>query len=103
MKYKTNKLKKLENSRKESLLTDDMNHCYLCTEPTPKDDIHEIYQGKNRHNSIKYKLIIPVCRKHHQILHDNQNLQNELKKQGQLYFEKTYDLDFLSIFHRNYI
>jgi hypothetical protein len=104
MRYKTYKLQKLEKSRKESLFTDDMDHCYLCNEeePIPKDDIHEVYQGRNRHNSIKYKLIIPVCRKHHDELHDNQQLQNILKKQGQILFEQNYDIEFVSIFYKNY-
>jgi len=100
MRYKTYKLQKLEKSRKESLFTNDMDHCYFCGKP--KDDIHEVYQGRNRHNSIKYKLIIPVCRKHHDELHDNQQLQNILKKQGQILFEQNYDIEFVSIFYKNY-
>ena len=103
MRYKTYKLQKLEKSRKESLFTNDMDHCFLCTEPTPKDDIHEVYPGRNRLNSIKYKLVLPLCRYHHQMLHNSQEKQNTLKMYGQTLFEKNYpNLDFISIFHKNY-
>lgn len=100
MKYKTNKLRRLENSRKESLFTNDMDHCYLCG--LPKDDIHEVYQGRNRINSIKYKLVIPLCRFCHSNLHNNYELINQLRKQGQILFEQNYDIDFVSIFYKNY-
>ena len=108
MRYKTYKLQKLEKTRTESIITNDMEHCFLCGgcydyEKAPADDIHEIYQGRNRLNSIKYKLILPLCRYHHQELHNNQKKQNALKWYGQMMFEKNYpDLDFLSIFHKNY-
>lgn len=100
MKYKTNKLRRLENSRKESLFTNDMDHCYLCGRS--KDDIHEIYQGKNRINSIKYNLVIPLCRYCHSHLHNNYELINQLRKQGQILFEQNYDIEFVSIFYKNY-
>ena len=100
MRYKTYKLQKLEKTRKESLFTQDMDHCYLCG--LPKDDIHEIYQGKNRLNSIRYNLVIPLCRNCHSNLHNNYDLINTLRKQGQILFEQNYDIDFVSIFYKNY-
>lgn len=100
MKYKSYKLQKLEKTRVKSLLTNDMEHCYLCGRN--KDDIHEIYQGRNRLNSIKYNLIIPLCRYCHSNLHNNYELINNLKKQGQILFEQNYNLNFLSIFYKNY-
>ena len=100
MRYKTYKLQKLEKTRKESLFTNDMEHCYLCG--LPKDDMHEIYQGKNRLNSIRYNLVIPICRFCHSNLHNNYDLINTLRKQGQILFEKNYDIEFVSIFYKNY-
>ena len=103
MRYKTYKLQKLEKSRKESLFTDDMDHCYMCSEPTPKDDIHEVFPGRNRLNSIKYKLVMPLCRYHHQLTHNNSDRLKATQYLGQKLFEENYpDLDFLSIFHKNY-
>ena len=105
-KYKSSKLRKLENNR-ESLFTNDMDHCIICgRSPVNK---HEIFGGKNRLNSIKYKLVIPLCtREHHdQVncrgIHFDKKLQNEWHKKGQAAFEKAYpNLKFIDIFKRNY-
>ena len=58
MSKKSKKLAKMERNR-TSIITDDMNHCYLCG--LKKDHIHEVCFGKNRLNSIKHALVIPVC------------------------------------------
>lgn len=100
MRYKTYKLQKLEKTRTESLFTNDMDHCYLCG--LPKDDIHEVYQGRNRINSIKYKLVIPLCRFCHSRIHNDYDLAEKLKLQGQILFEEHYTEKFISIFYKNY-
>lgn len=105
-KDKSSKLRKLENKR-ESLFTNDMKHCIICGKsPVNK---HEIFGGRNRLNSIKYKLVIPLCtcEHHDQIncrgIHFDKNLQDEWHKKGQAAFEKAYpDLKFIDIFKKNY-
>ena len=79
MRYKTNKLKRLENKR-YSIITEDLDHCILCG--NPKEDINEIFLGRNRLNSIKYGLCIPICRRCHRIYHDNRDLQLHFMKIG---------------------
>lgn len=106
MHNKSTKLKKLERSR-ESILTDDMKHCIICgRSPVNK---HEIFGGKNRLNSIKYKLVIPLCiyEHHNQIecrgIHFDKRLQKEWHKKGQAAFKETYpNLKFIDIFKKNY-
>ena len=101
MKNKSNKLAKLERNR-TSLFTDDLTRCIICGKP--KDHLHEIFFGKNRINSIKYKLVIPVCFDCHFKIHNNIELQNEWFIKGQTKFNEVYpDLDFVEIFKRNWL
>ena len=101
MKTKSSKLAKLEKER-FSLFTDDLEHCIICGKK--KDNIHEVIYGKNRINSMKFGLTIPLCNYHHQMIHSNSVLSNEYKKRGQLLFERNYpDLKFEDIFKKNYL
>ena len=73
----------------------------------PKSSIHEIYFGKNRVNSMKYGCCVPLCLNHHtgrDGVHNCPTLDNLLKEKCQLQFQKEYpDIDFIDIFHKNYI
>lgn len=100
MRNKTYKIAKLERNR-TSILTDNMNQCYLCGKP--KQHTHEIFYGRNRNNSMIYGCCIPVCMDCHNRIHNNITLDTELKKKTQMVFEETYEEDFLSIFKRNYL
>lgn len=101
MKKKSNKLAKLERNR-ESLFTDNMDKCYFCNKK--KDHIHEVIFGKNRANSMKYGLTLPLCSEHHKLMHEDTTLIEEYKKRGQLLFKKNYpNLNFEDIFKRNYL
>lgn len=96
MKYKTNKLKRLENKR-YSILTEDMEHCIMCNQKC--DDINEIFLGRNRINSIKTGLCIPLCRRCHTIYHNNRELQLFWMKQGLEEFTKEHTIEeFQNIF-----
>lgn len=96
-----NKVRQLERNR-FSIFTDDLNYCYICH--TKKDHLHEVIFGKNRQNSMKYGLVIPLCARCHERIHSDINEQLKYKRIGQMLFIKNYPtLDFISIFHRNYI
>ena len=84
MKLKSSKLAKFERNR-FSLFTDDLDHCIICGKR--KDNIHEVIYGKNRINSMKFGLTIPLCNYHHQKIHSNPILSNEYKKRGQALFD----------------
>lgn len=106
IKTRTSKQAKLERKR-TSLFTDDLDHCIICGKsPVNK---HEIFGGKNRLNSIKYKLVIPLCtcEHHNQVecrgIHFDKKMRDEWHKKGQVVFEKTYpNLKFEDIFRKNY-
>lgn len=107
MSVKSKKLAKMERER-ESLFTDDLNHCIICGK-TPVNK-HEIFYGKNRQNSIIYKLVIPLCtaEHHNQIgktgIHFDKKLCDKWHVKGQKKFNEVYpDLDFVEIFKRNYL
>ena len=99
---KSKKLAKLEKNR-SSVFTDDLEHCYLCGRK--KEDLHEVYAGRNRLNSIKYNFVLPLCRKCHSQKQNNQVFNDYWHKQGQIYWEKFISTreDFIKVFRRNYL
>jgi hypothetical protein len=98
------KIKTLERKR-FSILTDDLTHCYVCTRP--KQQLHEVFYGKNRKNSMIYGCVVPLCYECHEGnngVHHNPDLNLKLRKECQKRFNKVYpDLDFISIFYENYL
>ena len=101
MKQKTSKLAKLERNR-TSIITDDLSHCFVCG--MRKQHLHEVFFGKNRVNSMKYACVVPLCAFCHSKVHSQVQLDLKLKKLTQEVFIEVYeDVDFLSIFHKNYL
>lgn len=98
------KITRLERMR-FSILTKDFTKCYLCGKP--KEHLHEIYFGKNRVNSMKWGCVVPLCYQCHQGkngVHYNKEVDIKLKTLCQLQFNQAYpEIDFVSIFHKNYI
>ena len=102
MRVKSSELAKLERSR-YSVFTNDLEHCILCGKM--KNDLHEVFGGRNRLNSIKYNLVLPLCRECHSLNQSNPFFNDYWHKQGQEYFEcniGTRD-DFIRIFRRSYL
>lgn len=61
-------------------------------------------EGKNRQVSMKYGLVIPICRKCHEIVTNNKSLQDKLHKVAQKEFKKHYKAEnFVQIFGKNYL
>lgn len=99
---KSNKLAKLERNRK-SVFTDNLDICYLCGRK--KNDLHEVYAGRNRINSIKYGFVLPLCRECHSLNQNNPFFNDYWHRQGQLYWEKNIGSreEFIKVFRRNYL
>lgn len=99
---KNYKIVKLERNRK-SVFTDNLSKCIMCDKP--KDNLHEIFMGKNRQNSMKYGFVIPLCYYHHLFCHKDSHIQEFWHKQGQIYYEKELGSreEFIRIFGRNYL
>lgn len=101
IKKKSSGLAKLEKNR-FSIITKDLEHCYLCG--NQKQELHELVEGKNRQASMKYGLVIPICRKCHILVTNNRTLQEKLHKVAQKEFKKHYKSEnFVQIFNENYL
>ena len=103
MRNKTNKLRNLERNR-YSVFYDDLTRCMNCgSEYQPT--LHEIYEGKNRQNSMKYGFVLPLCLGCHRELQNNKEFNDKWKQEAQMYFETRIGTreDFLEIFRRNYL
>lgn len=103
MRTKSKKLSKLEKER-FSVFYDDLSVCMNCGS-TYRMTKHEIFEGRNRINSMKYGFVLPLCIRCHQELQEDITFNDKWKKKSQMYFEEhigTRD-DFLSIFRRNYL
>lgn len=103
MKRKTSKLRKLEKNR-YSVFYESLSMCMYCGsmyQPT----CHEIYEGRNRKNSMIYGFVLPLCLSCHQKLQDDPGFNIKWKKEAQKYFEKNYGTreEFIEIFRRNYL
>lgn len=101
IKKKSSKLAKLEKNR-YSIITNNLEKCYICK--AKKEDWHEVIEGKNRQVSMKYGLVIPICRKCHTKVTNDKTLQEKLHKVGQEMFEKHYKTEnFMKVFGKNYL
>lgn len=64
----------------------------------------KFFFGRNRANSIKYGLVIPLCQNCHTEMHKNKEWQDYWHEKGQQAFMASYsDLDFMEIFKINYL
>ncbi len=102
MKTRSNKLAKLERNR-HSVFTSDLDHCYICRRK--RNDLHEIFGGAKRLNSIKYGLVLPLCRECHERIHSDIDFSEFWKKEGQAYWEQNIASreEFIGVFGRNYL
>lgn len=99
-------MKRIPESKRESILVDDLDHCYVCGAPHPHK--HEVFFGTaNREKSKKYKMILPLCYIHHEgndSPHKNREVDLAYKKMAQEVWERTYGTreDFIKEFIRSY-
>lgn len=89
IKKKSNKLAKLEKNR-FSILTDDLDHCYICKtrklREVEKEDLHEIFRGRNRQICMRYGFVAPLCRQ----CHEDKEIQEYLKQLCMVKAKETY-------------
>ena len=102
LKKKSNRLKRLENNR-FSIITDNLKICYICKQKK-KDDLNEVFEGSNRQMSMKYGLVIPICRECHNKYDLDINLRSKYMKEAQIIFESIYSHElFMKEFKKNYL
>lgn len=99
LKQRSSKQNKLERNR-YSIFTNNFERCIECGGKAT--DKHEIYRGKNRRTSIKWGLVIPLCR----TCHNDPEIEQKWRIIGQQKFMQHYDKtidEFIEIFGRNYL
>ncbi len=104
LKNKSKKLAKLERNR-FSIFGDGKNKCRICGATTSLT-WHEIFDEKNRQNSIKLGLCLRLCLSCHIKYQEDKEFNEYWHKKGQLKFMEYYHKskeDFLDIFKRNYL
>lgn len=102
MRTKTKKLSKLEKERFSVFY--ELNACCYCGSIYQLTK-HEIFEGRNRQNSMKHGFVLPLCLKCHRELQEDADFIDKWKKKAQEYFENNIGTreDFLKIFRRNYL
>ena len=102
MKKKTSKLRLLEKNR-YSVFYESLSMCCNCGSMYGITK-HEIFEGRNRRNSMKYGFVLPLCLRCHQMLQEDIDFNNKWKIKAQDYFEKNIGTreDFIKIFRMNY-
>lgn len=106
IKKRTSKQAKVEKER-FSIIYSDLTKCCVCGSKIGINK-HEIFYGKNRQNSMKYGLIIPLCITHHtgdSGIHSDNILNVRYKKIAQEKWEKMYGNrnEFIKIFGRSWL
>ena len=96
-------------SKRWSVLTDDMYHCYITH--LPYVHIHHVFNGNRKQASEKYGFLVPL----HPTLHTsgpdsvhrnpNKGLDLRLKRECQTYYEEHYGTreQFIEIFGKSYL
>lgn len=88
----------------ESIVTNDITKCFHPDCSAPAAEVHHVFNAANRPLSTKYGLVVGLCRQHHEEVHRYPEFRNWLKAYAQQKFtEKHPELDFRSIFGRNYM
>ena len=102
MRKKSKKLSKLEKERFSVFYKDLGTCCYRGSEYQMTK--HEIFEGRNRINSMKYGYVLPLCLKCHRQLQDDEDFNTKWKILSQKHFEENIGTreDFIKIFRRNY-
>lgn len=91
---------------KGSLITADLDHCFICGTTQSIQEHHVFFGTANRKQSDKYRMTVPLCMKCHTGpagVHHNKELDLRIKQLAQIEFEKNYSFEeFMRIFGKNY-
>ena len=90
-----------------SVITDDLEHCYLCK--SNQIHIHHIFGASNRKRSEKYGFIVPLHPRWHNMskdgVHFNRDLDLKFKRLAQTYYEENIGsrADFILEFGKSWL
>ena len=78
----------------ESIITDDLEHCYVCGRPYPQ--MHHMMNKFHKAKSEQYGLMIPLCMNHHtgnEGVHRQTKRMLEMRQLAQRKFVEKYSLE----------
>lgn len=88
----------------DSIITDYTDFCIMCAKPNTEP--HHLINGRGKRQlSDDSKLIIPVCRECHELIHKDARVGNLAKVLGQIAWEKENNAgreDFIRKFGKSY-
>lgn len=101
---KISKKQRKKEASRYSVFYQELDKCCYCGS-FYKMTKHEIFEGRNRTNSIKYGYVLPLCLKCHQRLQEDKEFNDHWKKKAQMHFEEHTGTreQFMEIFKRNYL
>ena len=104
-----NTLKKVSKTRstlekhRYSIIYQDLSKCAVCG-LNKGIEINEVFMGRNRNNSMKYGMCMPLCHEHHEQFHNDREMQLYYMKMFQTRFEENGSHEeFMNIFKKNYL
>ena len=103
MKKKSKRIAKLERNR-FSVFYDTLDTCVFCGSQYQMTK-HEIFEGRNRINSMEDGFVLPLCFNCHREKQENKEFSDYWKKKAQTYYEKNIGTreDFIKRYRRNYL
>jgi hypothetical protein len=89
---------------KSSLVTADLEHCFVCGTTQNLQEHHCFHGTANRKQADKFRLTVPLCFDCHNELHNkNTELDRHIMQLAQIEFEKNFSFEeFMKIFKKNY-
>lgn len=88
-----------------SIITDDLDHCYICGALYPQK--HHIMNKYDKEKSDKWGLCVPLCINHHtgnEGVHTRPDRMLEMRRIGQKKFEELHGHDkWMELFGKNYL
>ena len=102
MKKKSSKLAKLERERFSVFYS--LDTCMYCGSQYQMTK-HEIFEGRNRKNSMEDGFVLPLCFNCHRQLQENTSFNERWKRKAQIYYEENIGTreDFIKRYRRNYL
>lgn len=91
---------------KSSLVTADLEHCFVCQCEGNLQEHHVFFGTANRKQSDKYRMTVPLCMKCHtgpNGVHHNNELDLRIRQLAQIEFEKNFSFEeFMKVFGKNF-
>lgn len=91
--------------KRNSIVTDNLDKCFVCQSERNIEIHHCIHGTANRKISDKYDLIVGLCNSCHRELHEkNRQLDLYVIREAQFAFERKYGREkFMKVFMKNWL